>query len=187
LGEIRLVGKGVLGEKHTTFATMIRAYETPDWAATWAILEPVFRAGKTYVFPRDIGEAEAHRIWIEAPQAAFVFEEERGISGTYYIKPNQPGQGSHICNCGYVVSDAARGKGVASQMCLHSQRLAMELGFLGMQFNLVVSTNDGAVRLWKKHGFEIVGTLPSAFNEPEKGLVDAHVMFKRLVPDVRNG
>ncbi|GAA5125516.1 GNAT family N-acetyltransferase [Luteolibacter yonseiensis] len=159
---------------------MIRTYEPADWAGIWEILEPVFRAGRTYVFPRDIGEDEARRIWIDAPEATFVFVDEGEILGSYYIKPNQPGQGSHICNCGYVVSGRARGKGVASRMCGHSQLQAVERGFLGMQFNLVVSTNEGAVRLWKKLGFDIVGTLPSAFNEPEKGLVDAYVMFKRL-------
>jgi ribosomal protein S18 acetylase RimI-like enzyme len=52
--------------------------------------------------------------------------------------------------------------------------------FIGMQFNLVVSTNETAVKLWQKLGFSIVGTLPSAFNDPDVGLVDAFVMFKEL-------
>ncbi len=49
-----------------------------------------------------------------------------------------------------------------------------------MQYNLVVSTNDGAIRLWKKLGFDIVGTLPGAFRHPRMGFVDAFVMFKRV-------
>jgi ribosomal protein S18 acetylase RimI-like enzyme len=134
------------------------------------------------VYPRDITEEEAHAAWIDAPQATFVCEEQGVVTGPYYIKPNQPGQGSHICNCGYVVSTRARGKGIASRMCEHSQQVALELGYTGMQFNLVVSTNETAVRLWKRHGFEVVGTLPSAFKDPEHGFVDGHVMFKRLAP-----
>jgi len=102
------------------------------------------------------------------------------IIGTYYLKPNQPGLGSHVCNCGYVVSDRARGHGVATLMCVHSQQEAVRLGFRAMQYNLVVSTNDGAIRLWKKLGFDIVGTLPGAFRHPRMGFVDAFVMFKRV-------
>ncbi len=53
------------------------------------------------------------------------------------------------------------------------------MGF-GQCIHLVVSTNNGAVRLWQKLGFEIVGTLPEAFNHPTQGLVDAYVMYKKL-------
>ncbi len=88
--------------------------------------------------------------------------------------------GSHVCNCGYIVDETARGRGIASEMCRHSQREALSLGFRAMQYNLVVSTNEGAVRLWKKHGFEVVGTLPEAFRHPRFGFVDAYVMYKRL-------
>jgi ribosomal protein S18 acetylase RimI-like enzyme len=159
---------------------IIRPYQTTDWPATWDILEPVFRAGRTYVYPRDISEDEARKVWTEIPKATYVCVDGDELLGTYYIKPNQPGQGSHICNCGYVVSGNARGKGVASLMCEHSQQEAMTLEFIGMQFNLVVSTNETAVKLWQKLGFSIVGTLPSAFNDPDVGLVDAFVMFKEL-------
>jgi RimJ/RimL family protein N-acetyltransferase len=105
------------------------------------------------------------------------------ILGTYYLKANQHGLGGHICNCGYIVSERARGKGIASIMCEHSQAEAVTHGFRGMQYNLVVSTNEGAIRLWKKHGFHVVGTLPGAFRDPDLGYVDAHIMFKQLVPD----
>ncbi|NER52264.1 MAG: GNAT family N-acetyltransferase [Symploca sp. SIO1A3] len=94
--------------------------------------------------------------------------------------PSHSGQGSHVCNCGYIVAEAARGKSIASAMCKHSQQEAVKLGFRAMQYNLVVSTNTGAVRLWQKLGFEIVGTLPEAFLHPSLGFVDAYVMYKKL-------
>lgn len=161
----------------------VRLFRDADWPAVWRILEPVFRAGDTYSFASDISEEEAHRAWVETPSATFVAEDDAGqILGTYYIKPNQPGQGSHVCNCGYVVSSAARGMGIATLMCRHSQEEAVRRGFRSMQFNLVVSTNEGAVRLWKKLGFEIIGTLPGAFRHPAHGYVDAYVMYKTLQP-----
>lgn len=159
----------------------IREAHPTDWPAIWSILEPVFRAGETYSFSREISESDAKQAWMVVPQATFVAVDEAGdILGTYYIKPNQPGQGAHVCNCGYVTGEKARGKGVASRMCEQSQEEATRRGFLSMQFNLVVSSNTGAVRLWKQLGFTIVGTLPKAFKHPSLGYVDAYVMFKAL-------
>lgn len=160
----------------------VRDYTSGDWPALWAIMQPVFRAGETYAFDPAITEAEAQRVWVEVPAATYVAVDAAGtLLGTYYIKPNQPGLGAHVCNCGYIVAAAARGQGIASRLCEHSQDEARRLGFRAMQFNLVVSTNSGAVRLWQQLGFPIVGTLPGAFNHPRLGYVDAYVMYKQLV------
>lgn len=90
-------------------------------------------------------------IWVEAPLAAYVACSEDGaIVGTYMLKANQPGLGSHVSNCGYAVATQARGQGVAAAMCEHSQAEARAFGFRSMQFNIVVSTNEAAVHLWRK-------------------------------------
>lgn len=163
----------------------IRPFEEPDWPATWRIIEPVFRTGETYAFSPDITEAEAHQVWIELPATTFsAVDSNDTLLGTYYIKPNQPALGAHVCNCGYIVSEDARGKGIASNMCEHSQAQAREMGFLAMQYNLVVSSNEGAIKLWKRHGFGVIGTLPGAFLHSRLGYVDALVMYKQLVPVV---
>lgn len=160
----------------------IRPLQPGDWEAVWRVIEPVFRAGETYAFPPQITEEEARRAWVEAPQATFVaVDDTNTVLGTYYIKPNQPGLGSHVCNCGYIVAEGARGRGIASAMCEHSQVEAVSRGFRAMQYNLVVSTNEGAVRLWQSHGFDIAGRLPAAFRHPRLGFVDAYVMYKQLV------
>ncbi|KAF0093881.1 MAG: N-acetyltransferase GCN5 [Puniceicoccaceae bacterium 5H] len=160
----------------------IRAFAAEDWPAVWQMLEPVFRAGETYPYARDIPEAEARRNWIELPKATFVAVGPAGaLWGTYYLKPNQPGQGAHVCNCGYVTAAEAQGRGVATALCTHSQAEAVRQGFRAMQFNLVVSTNIRAVRLWQHLGFARVGTLPGAFCHPSAGEVDAYVMYQRLV------
>ncbi|MEO1132822.1 MAG: GNAT family N-acetyltransferase [Cyanobacteria bacterium J06639_1] len=162
-------------------AIAIRPHAPSDWFAIWHILAPVFRAGETYAIPVDISEADARRIWLDTPLQTFVAQDEAGqILGTYYLKPNQAGNGSHVCNCGYVVSDRARNRGIASCLCAHSLTVAKELGFRAMQFNCVVSANEVAVRLWQKHGFAIVGTLPGAFQHPQHGFVDAFVMYRTL-------
>ena len=160
----------------------IRKFDGHDWAGTWQIIKPVFRAGETYAFSPGMTEEEAHRVWIEIPMAVYVvIDDQNEIVGTYYIKPNQPKLGSHVCNCGYIVSKKATGKGIASRMCVHSQQKAVKLGFVAMQYNLVVSTNANAIHLWEKHGFNVVGTLPEAFRHTQLGLVDALVMYKKLM------
>lgn len=159
----------------------VRSYTTADWPTLWQILEPVFRAGETYAWPTDITAADACRVWTEVPAATYVACDESGtVCGSYYLKPNQPGPGSHVCNCGYVVAEAARGQGIASMLCEHSQQAAVQQGFRAMQYNLVVASNAGAVRLWKRHGFRVIGTLPEAFQHRRLGFVDALVMYKLL-------
>lgn len=160
----------------------IRRFEPADWPAVWSIIEPVFRAGETYAYARDIGEDEARGEWIDKPRATYVATDDAGaILGSYFIKPNQPGQGAHVCNCGYIVAASARGQGVATALCEHSQDEARALGFRAMQYNLVVATNTSALRLWQRLGFVIAGTLTAAFRHPRHGYVDAHVMYKLLV------
>lgn len=162
-------------------ALTIRPAAAADWPAIWAILQPIFQAGETYPYPADIAEAEARQLWLETPAACFVACDAAGVVlGSYFLKANQPGRGAHVCNCGYATGEAARGRGVATTLCRHSQDQARALGFRAMQFNFVISTNDGAVRLWRREGFEIVGTLPEAFDHPTKGYVDCFVMMKRL-------
>jgi len=165
-----------------SFMTVIRPFQAKDWPALWPILKATFETGDTYAYSPQSTEAQIRHAWIDVPQATYVATSDGGeILGTYVLKPNQPGLGSHVCNCGYVVSSAARGRGLASELCIHSQAEAGRLGYRAMQFNLVVSTNDVAVRLWKKLGFEIVGTLPHAFHHSMLGYVDAYVMYKSLV------
>ena len=88
--------------------------------------------------------------------------------------------GAHVCNAGYMVSAKARGKGIGRAMCAHSLKEAVNLGFKAMQYNLVAATNVHAIKLWKEMGFEIIGTLPKAFNHKARGLVDAHIMYQQL-------
>jgi L-amino acid N-acyltransferase YncA len=158
----------------------IREATREDFENIWPIFHEVVVAGETFAYPQDITKKQALKIWIEVPRKTFLCEEDGKVLGTYFLKANQSGPGDHVCNCGYMVSAAARGRGLATVMCEHSQNIARKLGYKAMQFNCVVSTNEGAVRLWSKLGFATVGRLPQAFRHPSKGYVDAFVMYKWL-------
>jgi len=158
----------------------IREASTEDFGNIWPIFQEIVNAGETYPYPRDTSRQEAQNLWMILPQKTYVAEMNGIVVGTYYIKPNQIGSGSHVCNCGYMVLSSARGQGVATRLCEHSQITAIELGYKAMQFNLVVATNSASVHLWTKLGFETVGRLPMAFEHPREGMVDAFVMYKWL-------
>jgi L-amino acid N-acyltransferase YncA len=158
----------------------IRPARAEDHAVVWSIIGPVIEAGETYSLDPDMGETAALAYWFGADKETFVAEEDGTILGTYYMRPNQGGGGRHVCNCGYMTSLQATGRGTARQMCEHSMLHARSRGYRGMQFNFVVSTNERAVRLWHALGFETVGRLPLAFQHPRFGFVDALVMFQAL-------
>ena len=159
---------------------MIRSATPADSDGIWRIIGPVIREGETYTLDRDMSRESALQYWMGRDKACFVAELEGEIVGTYHLRRNQAGGGAHVCNCGYMVAPEARGHGVARAMCEHSMETARRQGFRAMQFNFVVSTNVGAVRLWENLGFENAGRLPCAFDSPSKGFVDAFVMFRTL-------
>ena len=161
-------------------ALRIRPAERGDHPAVWAILEPVIRAGETYALPRAMPAAEALAYWLGPDRETFVALLEGEIVGTYYLRANQQGGGAHVANCGYVTARHATGRGVAGTMAQHSLAQAKARGFSAMQFNFVIATNLGAIRLWEALGFKTLARLPGAFMHPQQGKVDALVMFRTL-------
>jgi ribosomal protein S18 acetylase RimI-like enzyme len=159
---------------------LIRPASAADRPAIWAILEPTIRAGETYALPPDMGEADAIAYWMGPGRAVFVGEADGRVVGTYVLRANQLGGGDHIANCAYITDTALRGRGVARRLAEHSLEEARRRGFLAMQFNFVVASNESAVHLWQSLGFVTVGRLPGAFRHPHLGLVDALVMFRKL-------
>lgn len=152
-----------------------------DDPAIMALILPVFRAGETYTVARDIGPDDALAYWCAPEKTVFIAEDRSRVPvGTYYIRPNVAGGGDHVCNCGYITAEAARGQGVARAMLEHSLQTARAMGYRAMQFNFVVTTNKRAIEIWDRAGFRTVGRLPQAFRHPREGFVDALVMWKDL-------
>jgi ribosomal protein S18 acetylase RimI-like enzyme len=158
----------------------VRSANAADHEAIWRILEPTFREGATYPIPRDVSRENALAYWYAPGNAVFVAGSEGTVAGTYYLRANNRGGGAHVANCGFMTAREAFGRGIARAMCLHSLDEARARGFTAMQFNFVVSSNTRAVKLWRTCGFQVVGTLPGAFMHPERGAVDAYLMWREL-------
>jgi len=146
----------------------------------WPIFRAVIATGTTYDYAADTREDEARPYWLTPGTQSFVAEDEGRIVGMYRMAANRRALGSHVANASFMVDPTCQGRRIGEALCRDCLRQAKRAGFLAMQFNFVVSTNTGAVALWKKFGFEIVGTLPKAFQHRERGLVDAYVMYRFL-------
>jgi GNAT superfamily N-acetyltransferase len=159
---------------------LLRSATEPDWPSVWSIIRQVAAAGNTYSLEPDVSEAAAKAYWMGPGLSAYVAEDAGEIVGTYTLKANQRGLGSHVANAGYMVRPGFDGRGIGFRLAEHSLAQARAAGFQAMQFNAVVSTNHRAIALWQRLGFSIVGTIPKAFRHLELGLVDLHIMHRFL-------
>lgn len=151
-----------------------------DHDKIWQIIHEVIKKGDTYVFSPDSSRERMLDYWCSEHCHTYVAEIGDAIAGTFIIKDNQPDLGSHVANASFMTSSKHSGKGVGTAMGKFALKEAKRLGYESMQFNIVVKTNDVAVRLWKKLGFQIVGEVPDAFLHKEQGYVNAFIMWRKL-------
>ena len=158
----------------------IRPTREGDADGLWRVLEPVIREGATYpVDPAATREA-VFAYWFAADKTVLVAERDGDLLGTYYLKANSTGPGAHVVNAGYMVRPDMRGEGVGTAMTRDSFVRAKRAGYHAMQYNLVVATNEAALRLYRTLGMGEVGRLTQAFRHKDLGLVDAIVMYRLL-------
>ena len=159
----------------------IREARPEDWAEIWPFFRSTVEAGETYAYDAGLTSEQGAALWMEQPPGTTVVAVEDGVVlGSAKMGPNRPGPGAHIGTACFMVSPAARGKGVGRALGEHVVAWHRELGYRGIQFNAVVETNGVAVRLWESLGFEVVGTVPGAFRHPAHGFVGLHVMYLPL-------
>jgi ribosomal protein S18 acetylase RimI-like enzyme len=158
----------------------IREIAAGEFELVWPIFHAVVGAGETYAYDPAITLEEARLLWTRPPARCFAARADGVVVGAYCLRANQPGLGDHVANAGYMVAPEARGRGIASAMCVHSLERARAAGFKAMQFNFVATSNEGAVRLWQRHGFAIVGRVPAAFRHRRLGPTDVLVMHRLL-------
>lgn len=158
----------------------IRKATELDREAIWSIIKSVIATGDTYVYPPDSDEHEMLDYWFGTEKHTYIAKLDGRIVATFWLKANQPGLGSHVANAAYMVSPDAHGKGIGREIAEWSLEEARRLGFTAMQFNFVVKSNEFAIRLWQKIGFEIIGEIPDAFQHSKNGLTNALIMYRKL-------
>jgi GNAT superfamily N-acetyltransferase len=158
----------------------IRKSIPADHNQIWEIIREVIIKGDTYVFDPNAPKEKMLAYWCGEDKHSYVAAIDNNVVGTFIIKDNQPGLGSHIANASYMTLPAASGKGIGMAMGKFSLEEAKRLGYNAMQFNIVVASNERAIRLWGKLGFKIIGEIPEAFNHKQKGLTNAFIMYQKL-------
>jgi GNAT superfamily N-acetyltransferase len=160
---------------------IIRAAEPADWEAIWPFFSAIVAAGETYAYPDGLTVDSGRSLWMEEPPGRTVVAVDDGVVvGSAKMGPNRPGRGAHIATASFMVDPDRQGRGTGRTLGEHMVAWASDAGYRGIQFNAVVETNTGAVRLWRALGFEILATVPGAFHHARHGYVGLHIMFRRL-------
>ena len=158
----------------------IRKSNSTDANDIWEILNPIILEGDSFAFSPQATRQEILDYWFSSNKYTYTALLNGKIVGTFFIQDNQPGLGSHVANAGYATSPQAYGQGIGKQMGIFSLSEARRLGYKAMQFNIVVKTNERAVKLWKDLGFKVIGEIPEAFQHRTLGLVNAYIMYQKL-------
>lgn len=161
---------------------LIRDANDEDWDVIWPFFREIVQSQETYAYEPDTSYDEGRALWMERPpsRTAVAVDDDGTVLGSSKMGPNRPGPGAHIGTASFMVSPSAQGRGVGRALAEDMVRWHRAQGFHGIQFNAVVETNTAAVRLWQDLGFEILCTVPEAFDHPRHGLVGLHVMLLRL-------
>lgn len=161
---------------------IIRAATDGDWPAIQPFFTAIVDAGETYAYPPGLTSDDARALWMErAPGQVLVAVDDAGVvRGSAKMGPNRPGRGAHIATASFMVDPAAGGQRIGRMLGERAVAWARDAGYHGMQFNAVVETNTVAVRLWQALGFEILATVPQAFDHARHGYVGLHVMYRAL-------
>jgi L-amino acid N-acyltransferase YncA len=161
---------------------IIRVAHQHDWVRIWPFFSDIVAAGEAYAYPEGLTPEAGRSLWMEEPpgQTVVAVEDDDVVLGSAQMGPNRPGRGAHVATASFMVDPACQGRGVGRALGDYTIEWARAAGFRSMQFNAVVETNTAAVKLWESLGFEILATVPEAFDHPEHGLVGLHVMFQRL-------
>jgi L-amino acid N-acyltransferase YncA len=160
---------------------IIRVATDEDWPRIWPFFDAIVAAGETYAYPEGMSPDAARALWMEPPPGQTVVAEDSGtVLGSAKVGPNRPGRGAHIATASFMVDPAHQGRGAGRALGRYVLDWARAAGYHGMQFNAVVETNVAAVHLWQALGFEILATVPEAFDHRRHGLVGLHVMYQRF-------
>jgi len=159
---------------------VIRDAGPEDWAGIWPFFRQIVAAGETYTWPPDMSEDDARAAWFPSPGRTVVASVAGTVVGTAKTQPNQAGPGAHVANASFMVDPAYGGRGIGRALGEHVLAGARADGYRAMQFNAVVASNAGAVRLWSSLGFTVVGTVPAAFDHPRLGPVPLLIMYRTL-------
>lgn len=160
---------------------ILRPFQQEDEAELHGIFREVVDTGAQFPYESNSKE-EFHLQFFGPGSMVHVCQNSstKEVVGGFYLKPNYSGRSNHIANAAYMMKGNCRGQGIGTLLIKASLEIAKEQGFRAMQFNMVLSQNISAIRLYQKLGFNIVGTLPRAVRNPDGSYQDGYVLHREL-------
>lgn len=158
----------------------LKPYAPADEEGLCKIFQEVVDAGNQFPYESS-SRQEFHRQFLGAGSQVYVVHSNQGeVVGGFFIKPNFSGRAEHIANAAYMIKGAYRGKGLGTLLVKASLEIAKNSGFQQMQFNLVLSQNLVALKLYEKLGFTIIGTIPRAIRNADGSYQQGHILLREL-------
>ena len=161
---------------------MIRDARADDWPAIWPFFREIVTARESFPYDPEVDEEQARELWMVEPpgRTTVAVGGDGSVLGTANMYANRPGPGAHVASASFMVDPRHAGRGAGRALGEDALAWARAAGFRAMQFNAVVETNTRAVGLWRSLGFEVLATVPEAFDHPVHGYVGLHLMYRRL-------
>ncbi len=142
------------------------------------LFNQVVLEGKTFPQNQALTREQFDRFWLS--ERAFGVCGEGTLWGSFYLRANHPGRCAHIANAGFIVASDRRKQGIGRVMGEQMLHLAKELGFCGVQFNLVFASNQASIQLWQSLGFVQTGYAPQAVQWGDGKYEDALLFYRAL-------
>ncbi len=158
----------------------LTSFRQEDEEALYDIFKQVVDSGAEFPYESSSIQ-EFHRQFFAPNSKVYVCRTLEGeVIGGFYLKPNHSGRSGHIANAAYMIKRSHRGQGIGTFLTNASLAIAKELGFQAMQFNMVLSQNTIALKLYDKFGFQIIGTIPDAVRKPDGSYQDGYILYRKL-------
>jgi DNA-binding MarR family transcriptional regulator/L-amino acid N-acyltransferase YncA len=169
-----------ISERLNQLGYILEPFDQKDEEGLYEIFQDVVDSGSQFPYEcRSI--QEFRRQFFNSNGRVYVCRSlAQEVIGGFYIRSNFPGRSSHIANAAYMIRNIYRGKGIGSLLVKASLHLAKGMGFQAMQFNMVLSQNTIAIKLYQKLGFNIIGTIPQAVRNPDGSYQDGYLMHREL-------
>lgn len=168
-------------KKLTQLGFILKPFTQEDETGLFEIFRDVVNSGSQ--FPYECNSIqEFYQQFLALTSQVYVCHSAATMEvvGGFYVRSNFSGKSSHIANAAYMVRDIYRSKGIGTLLIKASLHIAQDLGFHAMQFNMVLSENIHAIKLYQKLGFGIIGTIPKAIRKPDGSYQEGYIMYRTL-------
>ena len=155
-------------------------FKQGDESQLYEIFRTVVDSGAAFPYECNSIQEFQRQFFAPGSQVYVCLSSKGEVIGGFYLKPNYSGRCSHIANAAYMIKASHRGQGIGNLLANASLEIAKSLGFHAMQFNMVLSQNTVATKLYGKLGFKNIGAIPQAVRNPDGSYQDGYILYRKL-------